>query len=178
MSILQRKNICSIALTVMLSIVMLAGCERTEQAAVTSQSQASVDEGGELPLGQVVEFDGFTLRANVSGTEFLSEAMARQYGIEADPNLALLHVVVLEGQPDGGRVPVTAQLSAQYEDLIGHVEVIEMRPVEADGKVSYIGSVDTSTQRVFRFVIEAQPAGAQKPLQLNFEVLLDEVGAD
>jgi hypothetical protein len=87
--------------------------------------------------------------------------------------IVLRQCVVLENRPDPEVVPVSAEVSAQYESLIGHVEVIDMRAVEADGFVSYIGTLDASGQRFFRFVIEAQPAGTDQPLRMNFEVQLD-----
>lgn len=164
-------------LSVMLSICLiagLAGCGRPEPPATVTQSEAhegqpDADQG---PLGQVTEFDGFTLRANVIRSEFLPDAMVRKYGIEAAPDLTLLNLVILENRADGASVPISAKLSARYESLVGHVEAIEMREVEVDGQVSYIGSVDASTQRVFRFVIEAQPEGTDSPLRMDFEVQL------
>lgn len=170
----------SAALTVMLSIALMAvltGCDGGEPSAATVENQAQVVQpsGTEQPLQQVTEFDGFTLRANVSRTEFLPDAMAREHGIKAEPDLALLNVVVLATPPDGQSVPVAAELSAQYENLVGQITVIEMRPVKANGNVSYIGTLDASAARVFRLVIEAQPAGAAQPLQMNFEVRLEDL---
>ena len=123
----------------------------------------------------VKEFDDFTLRANISPTEFLPETMARAYAITAAPNLVLLNLVVLEKRSDGQAVPVSAALSAHYENLVGQVKVIDMRVVEANGNVSYIGTLDASAERVFRLVIEAQPAGTNQPLQVNFDVQLDKL---
>lgn len=178
---MRRNRFQRVALPAMLStalmavIAVLAGCERAGQTADSAGNQAQFDQptGDELPLGQVTEFDGFTLRANVIRTELLPDAMARQYGIEAEPDLALLNLVILQNRPDRQPVAVSAELSAHYESLVGHVEVIDMRAVETDGHVSYIGTLDASAQRVFRFVIEAQPAGTDQPLHMNFELQLD-----
>ena len=180
MNAMRRNTFQSVALPVRLSIplmaviAVLAGCERAEQTRPT-ESQAQVDHpvGDERPLGQVAEFDGFTLRANVTRTELLPDAMAQKYGIEAEPDLVLLNLVILENRPDRQPVPVSAELSVHHESLIGHEEVIEMRAVEADGYVSYIGTLDASSQRVFQLVIEAQPAGTDQPLEMDFEVQLD-----
>lgn len=178
----------------LLSFVLLAafstlpGCQRTEetnsksgeQSAVAADSQSAIaqPDGADLPLGDVAEFDGFTLRANLSPTEFLSDAMAQRYGIEAGPDLALLNLVVMQKRADQQPAAVSAEVSAQFETLIGHVEVIDMRKAEADGHVSYIGTLDTSSQRVFRFTIEAQPAEADEPLRMNFEVQLPTANTD
>lgn len=174
MNTLQRNKFQGVALTAVLSIALLAGCDQAEQSVDSTESQAPVDQfqGDDRPLEHVAEFDDFTLRANVSPTERLPEAMAEQYGIQADPNLALLNVVILEKRPDDQPLPVSAEVSAHYESLVGQDTVIDMRAAEADGLVSYIGTLDASAQRVFRFVIEAQPEGTDQPLQTNFEVQL------
>ncbi len=181
MNIMQKPGFQSVvlpivpAIALMAVIAVLAGCERAEQTADSARDQPQVDQpvGDEQPLGQVTEFDGFTLRANVIRAEFLPDAMARKYGIEVEPDLVLLNLVILEKRPDRQPVPVSAKVNAHYESLIGHVELIDMRAVEADSHVSYIGTLDASDQRVFRLVIEAQPAGTDQPLQMNFEVQLD-----
>ena len=168
----------------MLSIVLmavLASCERSEQTANSSGSQGRVDQAAaadQRPLEQVSEFDGYTLRANVTRTEFLPEAMASRYGIQAEPDRVLLNVVVLENRPDRQPGPVLAEVSAQYQNQIGQAEVIDIRAAEADGYVSYIGTLDTSAQRVFQLVIEAQPADTDARLRMDFEVQLDTLGIE
>ncbi|MFO7705107.1 MAG: DUF4426 domain-containing protein [Halopseudomonas sp.] len=174
MNRLQRNTFQGVALTAVLSIALLAGCDQAEQSVDSTETQAPVDQlqGDDRPLGHVAEFDDFTLRANVSPTERLPAAMAEQHGIEADPDLVMLNVVILEKRPDGRPVPVSAAVSAHYESLVGQDTVIDMRAAEADGLVSYIGTLDSSAQRVFRFVIEVQPEGTDQPLQTDFEVQL------
>lgn len=170
----QRNTFHSAALTALLSIALLAGCDQTEQTVDSTENQAPVEpvQGDDRPLGHVAEFDNFTLRANVSPTERLPAAMAEQHGIEADPDRVMLNVVILEKRADGQPVPVPAAVSAHYESLVGQDTVIDMRAAEADGLVSYIGTLDASAQRIFRFVIEAQPEGTDQPLETNFDVEL------
>lgn len=180
MNTLQKNRIPSAALAAMLTlalVALLAGCEGSEQTVDSTANQTNVDQPGEdeQPLGDVAEFDGFTLRANLSPTEHLPDEMAQLYGIEADPSLVMLNVVILEKRAEQQSIPVSAELSAHYESLTGHATDIDMRAVEANDSVSYIGTLDTSTQRVFQFVIEAQPEGTDQPLQMNFEVQLTEL---
>ncbi len=176
-------SVQSVALRVVLFIAtigVLGGCQRAEQTAGPAGSQPQVDQsaGDERPLEQVMEFDGFTLRANVTRTEFLPDAMARQYGIQADPDSVLLNVVIMENRPDRQPAPMSAEVTAKYENRIGQVQVIDMRAAEANGFVSYIGTLDASAQRVFRLVIEAQPAGVDEPLLMDFEVQLDTLATE
>lgn len=174
MNTMQTNKIRSVALAIAM-IAVLAGCDRDGQTVESAGNQASVDQtaGGEQPLGHVVEFDGYTLRANISRSTFLPEEMAQKYGIEPDDDVVLLNLVILENRPDLPPVPVAAEVSAQHETLIGHAETIEMRAIESDGYVSYIGMLDTSTERLFQIVIKAQPVGTDQPLQMDFEVRLE-----
>lgn len=175
-----QKSFASIAMLNTALIVLLAGCDPSGESAVSTENQADVDQpgGGEQLLGDVAEFDGFTLRADVSPSDHLSDAMAQQYGIEAGPDLALLTVVILEKGADQQAMPVSGELSAHYEGPAGQATDIEMRAVEANERVSYVGTLDTSAQRVFQFVIEAQPQSTDQPLQMSFEAELSELEVD
>ena len=164
---------------------LLAGCDRDEQSVdsavdrpIVDQSardQPSNDEAGadQQPMEHVVEFDGFTLRANVSRSDVLPEAMAQEYGIEAKSDHFLLNVVILEDRSGEYPAPVTANVSVKHESLAGHVESIDMRAVESNGHVSYIGILNASTQRSFQLVIEAQPSGSDQSLNMDFDVQLE-----
>ncbi len=174
-------QIKSSALPITLSIVMftafavLAGCDQTEQPIDLAVEKVPVDLAAEdqQPMGHVMEFEDFTLQANVSRTDALPDSMTQQYGINPDPNLALLSLVILEHQSGRQPAAVPAEVSAQQESLTGRVEAIDMHPVEANGYVSYIGTLDASFQRVFQFIIQAQPAGTDRPLHMDFEVQLE-----
>lgn len=171
---LNPSPILSAALA-MAMLAVLANCDRNEQTAAYSKNQASVGQpaGGQQPLGHSIDSDGFTLRANLSRTDDLPDAMAQKYGIEPESDLFLLNLVVLEQRPDQQPVSVAARVSAKHEGLSGHGQTIDMRVVEADGYVSYIGTLDASAQRAFEFHIEAQPAGTEHSLHMTFKVQLE-----
>jgi hypothetical protein len=179
MTTMQRNKIHCVALSIVMIAIMvvLTGCDRPEQTDGLAENQTQEPVGqpavDQRPLEHVSEFDDFTLRANVSRTDVLPDDMARQYGIEPGPDLVLLNLVILEKRPDQQPVPVTAEVSVHHESLSGHHEAIDMRVVEADGHVSYIGTLDTSAQRFFQIIVEAQPAGTDEPLQMSFEVRLE-----
>lgn len=125
------------------------------------------------PLEHVEDFDRFTMRANVGRADVLSDAMARQYDIEPEAGLFLLNLVILENRSDRQPVPVSAQVSVRREGLSGHGESIDMRAIEVNGHLSYIGTLAASAERFFELVIEAQPEGTDEPLRMDFEVRLD-----
>ncbi len=182
MNSMQRKKVQSVAISIAMvaMLIVLAGCEQTDQTFDSPENGASVDQsaGDQRPLEHMIDFNGFTLRANVSRTDVLPEAMARKYGIEPASDLFLLNLVILENRPDRQPDPVSAEVSAHHESLSGHAEAIDMREVETDGHVSYIGILDASAQRFFQLVIEAQPAGTDKPLHMTFEVQLEAFETD
>ncbi len=162
----------------MVSIMLLGvlgGCDRSDPPALTTDQQANGDQvpSGDQPLGKVTEFDNYTLRANVIRTESLPDTMARQYNIEADPTRVLLNLVILEHVPNQQPITVAGELTIHYESLVGHVGSIDMRSVEQDGFISYIGTLDASEQRFFRVFIGAQPNGSDESLEMNFEVELE-----
>ncbi|MCP1675421.1 hypothetical protein J2T57_002571 [Natronocella acetinitrilica] len=172
MNIVQGNTVHNVALSVVM-LVGLAGCDGTEQVDNSAETQESVEQsaGDQQPLGHVVEFDDFTVQANVVRAHVLPEAMTQRYGIEPESDLVLLNLVVLDNRQDQAAVP--ADLTVKHENLSGHGETIDMRAVEADGHVSYFGTVDASGQRNFEFIIEAQPEGADEPLHMTFNVQLE-----
>ena len=174
---MQSNRIQSVLLSVTLSIFVmvmigvLAGCERADQT--DPDSPVDRPPGNGQPLSQVAEFDDFTLRVSVSRTELLPDAMAIKYAIKPAPDLVLINLVIVENRLDPQRVTVPADVSVQYESRIGREEVINMRAIQAAGDISYIGTFDSSAQRVFELDIEALPAGSDEPLHMSFEVYLD-----
>lgn len=161
---------------VMLStFVILAGCDRPGQS-VDSVGQNSVrgeHAGPDKPLGHVMEFDGYTLRANVSRADVLNDTMARRYGIAANPDLALLNLVIQDNNVARQEATVEAAVSVEHENLLGQTQVVDMRAIEADGYISYVGTLDASSQRIFQLIIKVRPEGTEQPLEMNFEVQLD-----
>lgn len=156
-------------------IAVLAGCGQPEQIVDQAGQSAPVDTSSEnqQPLGHVMEFDGYTLRANVIRTDDLDEIMAQQYGVATDPEHALLSLVILEKQPNQQPSTVWAEVTVRNISLVGRQESIEMRPIETLGDVSFAGILDASSQRIFKLDITAQPEGTDEQLQMEFEVRLD-----
>lgn len=162
----------TLPIIILAMIAMLPGCERPGQA-VEGNTSIGEPAGPDKPLGQVMEIDGFTLRANVSRADVLSDDMARQYGIDASPDLALLNLVIQDNKMDRQSATVEAAVSVEHQNLLGQTKAVDMRPIKADGYISYIGTLDVSTQRIFKFTIKAQPAGTEQMLEMNLEVKLD-----
>ncbi|WP_373188303.1 DUF4426 domain-containing protein [Halopseudomonas sp.] len=176
MTIKQKYKFQGFALAAMLSTALLAGCDQTEepeQNADSTENPTNLDlQGQERPLEHVEEFDDYSIQGSITPTERLPDVMIQEYNIEPGPERLIFNAIIYEKRSDGEREPVSADVNVLYENLVGHEIEIDMRQVEANGDVSYIGTVDTSGQLVFRFMIEARPEGSDESLQTEFEVQL------
>ena len=175
---MTRYKASGAALTALLTLAfvgLLAGCGGSEQASASTATQVNGDQHDVdvQPLGDIAEFDGFSIQAYLSPTESLPDAMAQQYGVETDPNFFLLNVVILETETEQQSEPILAEISAHYEDMLGRDISIDMRRIDANNHSSYIGILDTSDQRNFDIVIEAQLENTEQPLRMSFEVQLN-----
>lgn len=163
------------AIAILALIAVLVGCDSAKQSPDSGEDHAPVGQSDEAhePLSQVVEFENFNLQVNVARTDFLDGETAERYDIDPAPDHAMLNLVILENHSDGEPKTVSAAVTVQYQTRIGQIETIEMRSVEADGYISYIGTLDASSQRAFNLSIEVQPEGTDEPLHTDFEVELD-----
>ena len=176
MDTMQKNTFRTVALAALLSTGLLAGCNQTEepeQSTDSAENTTNLDlQGHERPLGHVEEFGDYSLQASITPTDRLPDVMIEEHNIEPGPERLLFNAIIYDKRADGGLEPAAADVSVVYENLPGHEIEIDMRQVEANGDVSYIGTLDTSGQLVFRFVMQAQPEGSDEPMQTEFEVQL------
>ncbi|MBA3595892.1 MAG: DUF4426 domain-containing protein [Methylibium sp.] len=141
-------------------------------ATVASAQGGAVDRndaaGRGGPAVQVSEFGRYTLRANAVNSESLAPGTAENHGIERAADRAVLNLVVLE-RKDGRQMPVRAEVSATQRNLLGQTEAIEMREIEQNGRVSYLGTFGLAPLRNFSFTITARPVGGGEPMTIEFE---------
>uniref|UniRef100_UPI0017FC4AA4 DUF4426 domain-containing protein n=1 Tax=Methylibium sp. TaxID=2067992 RepID=UPI0017FC4AA4 len=116
----------------------------------------------------VAESGRYTLRANAIRSELLPAVSAERHGIRRAPDRGVLNLVILERR-DGRRATVPARVTAVKQNLLGQSETIEMRRVDANGRVSYLGTFGFAPLRNFTFRITAQPEGSDEPLTIEFE---------
>lgn len=129
---------------------------------------------GQGPLQQIADFDRFTLQASVGRASMLSDDMAQRYDLEKQDGMIMINLVILEDQQGRQPVPVAAEVRVQRESLSGHVETVDMRAAEANGFVSYIGTLDPGSQRLLTLIVEVMPEGTDEWLAMRFESELSE----
>jgi hypothetical protein len=111
------------------------------------------------------------LRVNAIVSDQLPERTAQAHGIEPAPDRGVLNAVVLR-KSDGAEhtaVTVASDVQALRQNLLGQREVIEMRPVVADERVSYLGTFSFAPLRNFRFMVTAAPRDGGETLRVEFD---------
>ena len=128
------------------------------------------------PAPAVADLQG-PLRAhyNLLPTLALSEAVARQYGIERSAGQALLVVALrrpgeqADGTP-GDEVVAEGQVRARARNLAGQQQEIAMRAVGTGDYIDHIGMVAIGTRDVVRIEVSVDAGGRRQrfDFQRNF----------
>ncbi|WP_332743008.1 DUF4426 domain-containing protein [Hydrogenophaga sp.] len=109
----------------------------------------------------------FTLSSSVVNTQSISAETARQHGIEPSEQRAVLNVVVFR-DVDGVQWPIRAAVSATRTTLLGVQRDVELRQVEDQGRVSYVGTFEFVPREVLDFSVTARIDPASPLLELSF----------
>lgn len=109
----------------------------------------------------------FSLRASTVSSETLPASTAKAHGIARDPRRGVLNVVIL--RKDGAEEKTLhGDVHAVARDLSGQKRDVDMREVQANGYVSYMGTYDFVRGEVIDFLIDARPQGSERKLDLTF----------
>ncbi|KAF1698859.1 hypothetical protein CSC62_02600 [Pseudoxanthomonas jiangsuensis] len=124
------------------------------------------------PAPAVADLQG-PLRAhyNLLPTLALSEAVARQYGIERSAGQALLVVALRRpGETPGDEIVAEGQVHARARNLAGQQQEIAMRAVGTGDYIDHIGMVAIGTRDVVRIEVSVDAAGGRQrfDFQRNF----------
>jgi hypothetical protein len=120
-------------------------------------------------LGQqhAVRHADLEMHSTVVNSQSISAETAREHGIAPAHNVGVLNVVVLR-EIDGVQWPIRAAVSATRTTLSGVQRDIDLRPVEAEGRVSYLGSFEFVPREVLDFKVTARINPASPLLQLSY----------
>lgn len=115
---------------------------------------------------QSQSFGEYEIHYNTLNTNMLSPDIASVYGIQRAGTQAMLNITVLERK---SREPVEADIFATATNLTGQRREIELRQVDDQGAIYYIGQFRIHDQENLNFVVEVQPEGHDgAPFQLTF----------
>lgn len=111
-------------------------------------------------------FGEYEVHYNTLNTNMLSPEIASVYGIQRAGTQAMLNITVLERQ---GREPVEAEISATATNLTGQRREIELRRIDDQGAIYYIGQFRIHDEETLNFNVQVQPDGHEgAPFQLQF----------
>lgn len=82
------------------------------------------------------KFGDYIVHYNAFASDFLSPEIATHYGITRSRNLAILNISVQQQTPDGKRVAVAANVTAEATNLFQKLTALELRQVN-DGDAIY-----------------------------------------
>lgn len=117
---------------------------------------------------QRVEQDGYIVHYAALRTTDLTPEVARQFDVRRRGKQALL---VLNAQRlEGGRaVPVPATATGRVTSLLGHLQKLDLRPVQ-EGPVHYVlAEFETLNREYLTVDVQLTPAGAARPIQIKFQ---------
>lgn len=179
------KRVAFLALSPILALTLLTACGREDPPSEEGQAgdlwqgrqhlprQLDQEREGMQPpgeeLGHVVEVGPYTLRGSAVQSTFLPDEVAAQYGIEPTPEIGVLTVILMEQGADGQDRSTPAHVTAHQDNLLGENEPVEMRRIDANGYISYIGTFYIGLREHLRFYIHVQPHDSLEELTMEFE---------
>jgi len=144
----------------------LSGCEPAEEGV------APANGDGRVRLSvrdSSAESGDYRVHVNAMSTSDLTPEVAQAYGIKRSNNQGLINVVVLHDKGDGmGHVAVKAKVDVSASNLTGQLKEFELREVEGDSSIYYIGEVGVDDREMINFDLDIQPADSPQVLLLRY----------
>lgn len=140
------------------SLALLTACGGPGQDATVPQAQPA--EASFVDIGDhIVHF-------SAQLTDQLPLEVARTYNIERNPHRAMLNVSVLQ---EGTNKAVTAEVTVKTVNLTGQLKNVQMRIIEEQEAIYYIGETPVANQEVLIFDISIRPDGVQSSSEVRFQ---------
>lgn len=115
---------------------------------------------------QSQQFGDYEVHYNTINTNLLSPDIASVYGIQRAGTQAMLNVTVLDSE---SREPIKAEISATATNLTGQRREIELRKVDDQGAIYYIGQFRIHDEEMLDFNLQIQPEDHDgKPFTMAF----------
>ncbi|MEN8214012.1 MAG: DUF4426 domain-containing protein [Pseudomonadota bacterium] len=103
--------------------------------------------------------DGYTVHHNIITTDFLSEDVARSYGIIRSKNRAMLNVSVIKEKEGTTGTPVTADVKASSTNIYGQQRGLNLREIHEADAIYYIGTFLVRNRETLNFHLDVKPEG-------------------
>lgn len=113
---------------------------------------------------QAAEFGRYRVHYSALNTNMLTPAIASAYGIQRSGTQAMLNLTVLDRETGE---PVAARIEVSATNLTGQRRRIDLRQINDQGAIYYIGQFRIHNEETLDFVIDVMPEGHQGAA-LNF----------
>jgi hypothetical protein len=153
----MNKTVLLGSVSALLFAGLLTGCNRNQPTAAIQPAMTSSDS---------FKVSGdFEMHYNAVRTDQLSPEIARTYGIERSKNKVLLNISVLHKNPGAAATPSDADIAVIARNLNGQLKDIQLRRINEQSAIYYIGDVPFSGSEILAFDIKATPAGSTTPIE-------------
>lgn len=123
---------------------------------------------GRAVAEQSQDFGEYVVHFNAVTTDLLSPEMASHYNIQRSSNKALLNITVLKKVLGAAASPVEAKVSASAVNLTDQYRDIDMRKLEEDGAIYYLGTMSVDNQETYDFTVNVTPEDQKQPFVVRF----------
>ncbi len=137
---------------------LLAACGGPGADATVPQAQPAGESSADIGA-HVVHF-------SAQVTAQLPAEIARVYEIVRSKNRAMLSVSVV-AEDTGASVPAT--VSVKTVNLTGQLKTVNMRRINEDEAIYYIGETPVANRETLIFDISVQPEGVEEPAEIRFQ---------
>jgi hypothetical protein len=144
----------------LLAVAVLSACSGGEAPRAAEFVQATPAEA---------DFGDLRVRYNALPTLALSEAVAKEYGVQRDAGTALV-LVALRTVAGGEEVDADGEVSVTAHDLSGARQALTLRKIDAGGYMDHIGTARISPRNSYRFEVVVTSGGRSETVkfQRNF----------
>lgn len=118
---------------------------------------------------QSVTFGDYTIHYSAFNTELLQPEIAKAYQITRSRGRALLNVSVLKKLMGTTGKPVRATVKATASNLSAQLRTIEMRELNDNGAVYYVGEFPVSNEETLKFRLDVTPEGGSEAYIATFD---------
>lgn len=115
------------------------------------------------PAQQSEEFGDYVVHYNALNTNLLPPEVARAYGIQRSGARAMLNIAVLRQNENELQDPVHAEVSASAINLTGQRRDIELREINDQDAIYYIGTFRIHDEETLNFTIRVRPRDSDRP---------------
>lgn len=137
---------------------LLAGCGGPDVDATVPQAEPAA--ASSMDIGEYV------IHFSAQSTDQLPAEIARAYDIVRSKDRAMLNVSVID-ESSGAAVP--SSVSVKTVNLTGQLKSINMRKIEEQEAIYYVGEIPVANRETLVFDISVTPEGMNEPTEVRFK---------